>query len=288
MKSRMILILTAAISLLTFGLVLAPSASAAQSYGWSWMDGSTATSRTFASSAYAQDGLYVIVEVVPVYPRHTAVLEYYEGGRWVVESRGTTSDIDGQIALAFDPTCNGTWCDGTWNYRLRILRAGGERGATLRLQVTYVNDGGSTGTSTYDTYLYDRTPLASSSGARVFESGRVTINGTTWDQGLYLYIYAMTEEAWVTYDVRGCTRLTALVGLDDASLNRALPVTLTFYGSRGMIGQYALSNGPAQAISLPISGTDTLRIVATNSSARLAQGLYAWPSLAEPVVTCAS
>ncbi len=288
MKSRILIVLSAVIGLLSMGLVLAPPASAAQSYGWSWMDGSTSTSRTFASSAFeGNEGvIYVIAEVVPVYPVHTVLLEYYQNGRWVVEARGVTSDMDGQIALALDPMCNGSWCDGTWDYRLRILRAGSQRAATVRMQVTFVNDGSSGGgTTSYDTYLYERTPSSVSNSAR-YDVGTVTVNGSTWTDGMWFTLGGYNNREWIEYNVSDCWRFTARIGLDDESVARYLPVIMEIQGSSGVLGQYSLSNGSAQSISIDLSSTDRLTILVYNSYDRTGSGYTSFPVLAQPVLTC--
>lgn len=110
-------------------------ANAVQEYFWGWSDSGQFTARTFVRTDYATATSLpqLVVRVLPADPRRLVYLEFLQQGKWSVEAIMRTSSR-GIATMEFDPICmNGTWCDGTYTYRLRIgdLRA--------PVSVTYVD-----------------------------------------------------------------------------------------------------------------------------------------------------
>jgi hypothetical protein len=67
---------------------------------------------------------YISVVVKPVTTKRVIRLQYWSGKKWVEESKSTTS-TKGSGVLNFDPYCNdGSYCDGTWKYRVVVDSAG--------------------------------------------------------------------------------------------------------------------------------------------------------------------
>ncbi len=111
-----------------------------QVYSWQWVDGSTQTQRSFPSSEYANKTrrIAILVGVRPSTPRHKVRLEVYQQGKWLVHSRARTSVRRGRARLPINPICtSGAWCKGTFSMRLRVLRHGAAKPATLPLTVTF-------------------------------------------------------------------------------------------------------------------------------------------------------
>ncbi len=134
-----------AIMAVLIAILLIPVGSGAQAarkqvYSWQWADGSIAAERTFTSAEYANrvDEIAVLVGVRPAFPRHKVRLEVYQQGKWYVHARARTNARTGRARLALNPICkSGAWCKGTFSLRLRVLRKGVQRPATLPLTVTF-------------------------------------------------------------------------------------------------------------------------------------------------------
>lgn len=93
-----------------------------QEYFWGWSDSGQFTSRTFTHASYPDQSSLpeIVIRVVPANPRRLVHLEFYQQGQWSVEAIMRTN-ARGIATMEFDPICmNGTWCDGTYSYRLRI------------------------------------------------------------------------------------------------------------------------------------------------------------------------
>jgi hypothetical protein len=139
------LVRTASVVVVSLALLVGGAASATaapelaaptakQQVFWKWSDGSQKTSRVFREARYNRAGRLpkIIVTAVPAKPRRVVILQFKQKGKWLVERRTSTS-TKGVATLTLDPYCtNKTWCDGTWNYRIKV--------GTLYqvLKVTYV------------------------------------------------------------------------------------------------------------------------------------------------------
>lgn len=109
------------------GSGIPPGSTSIQEYRWQWSDTSQFVSRTFVHAVYAtpESMPTLIVTVTPALPARMVYLEFFQDGEWVPENMMRT-DGTGIAELAVDPYChNGTWCNGTYKYRLKIggLRA---------------------------------------------------------------------------------------------------------------------------------------------------------------------
>ncbi len=107
-----------------------------QEYFWGWSDSGQFTSRTFVHTSYPDQASLpeIVIRLVPANPRRLVHLEFFQEGEWVVETI-VRSNSRGLATMEFDPMCmNGTWCDGTYTYRLRI------GGLTAPVSVTYVEN----------------------------------------------------------------------------------------------------------------------------------------------------
>jgi hypothetical protein len=126
------LIASAAIGMSTIGVASAAPAQepgahsamvpAAQRYYWEWSDGSQKAKRTFVETDYGSQAAlpHVLVTAVPARPNHYIYLQYYQDGKWVLEDKAGLSS-KGVATLDIDPYCdNGTWCDGTYKYRVKV------------------------------------------------------------------------------------------------------------------------------------------------------------------------
>ena len=105
----------------------------AQEFYWEWEDESDATSRTFRQDDYGSAGNLprLIVIAKPARPQQFVKLQYKEDGRWRRED-GDSTNSRGYAYLELNPICeSGTWCNGTWKYRLVV------NGKTTNFRITY-------------------------------------------------------------------------------------------------------------------------------------------------------
>jgi hypothetical protein len=89
-----------------------------------WSDGHTGTTRTFNSSDYQHnpDALPTLRVHVPPASGKLVWLQFHQNGEWADEWI-TRVSAHGNAKLPIDPTClDGTWCDGTYQYRLKTGR----------------------------------------------------------------------------------------------------------------------------------------------------------------------
>lgn len=105
---------------------------AAQEFWWEWSDGSTALRRTFTQSRYGTQSRlpHLVAHAEPAQPRRTIVLEYWQRGAWHVENSVKTNS-QGVATIDINPYCDGSWCDGTWKYRMTVA------GQVARLTITF-------------------------------------------------------------------------------------------------------------------------------------------------------
>ena len=71
--------------------------------------------------------------------KRTTVLQYWddEDGRWREEDRATT-DRSGRSTLWVDNYCGDEFCDGTWNYRVAVLKKKKEKARYSReVEITF-------------------------------------------------------------------------------------------------------------------------------------------------------
>lgn len=119
---------------------VAPTAFTRQVYSWQWVDGSTATERTFTSAEYSSrvQEIAVLAQVRPAWPRHKVKLQVLQGGSWQTHAWKFTNRRTGRVSLPINPICqSGNWCKGTFDLRLKILRKGRQNPATRNLKVTF-------------------------------------------------------------------------------------------------------------------------------------------------------
>jgi hypothetical protein len=110
-------------------------APAAQEFYWEWSDGVDAKVRTFRESKYQLAEnlpvLYVFAE--PARPQQFVKLQYKQGSTWKRED-GALTNRAGRATLELNPICeNGTWCGGTYKYRLLV------NGIYTIFTITYVD-----------------------------------------------------------------------------------------------------------------------------------------------------
>ena len=110
-------------------------APAVQKFYWEWSDGVDAKVRTFRESKYQTPEnlpvLYVFAE--PARPQQFVKLQYKQGTTWKRED-GALTNRAGRAALELNPICeNGTWCGGTYKYRLLV------NGIYTQFTITYVD-----------------------------------------------------------------------------------------------------------------------------------------------------
>ena len=108
---------------------------AAQKFYWEWSDGVDAKVRTFRESKYqAAENLPVLyVFAEPAKPQQFVKLQYKQGSTWKREDAALTNRA-GRATLELNPYCeNGTWCGGTYKYRLLV------NGSYTIFTVTYVD-----------------------------------------------------------------------------------------------------------------------------------------------------
>lgn len=100
-----------------------PAASTASSFSWAWADGSVTPTRTFAQSDYRGQSLpRIIVTTAPTIAPVPVYLQFFQEGSWNTEAIVPTN-AHGQATISLDPYCeDGSWCDGTYGYRLRVGR----------------------------------------------------------------------------------------------------------------------------------------------------------------------
>lgn len=72
---------------------------------------------------------YMTVKISPVKPIRNSRLQYWNGKKWLQESF-TKTNIKGIAFLDFNPYCDGTYCDGTWKYRIIVDSASGQNSRT--------------------------------------------------------------------------------------------------------------------------------------------------------------
>jgi len=95
---------------------------AAQQFFWEWSDGVDAKRRTFRETEYqTQENLpRLVVSAEPARPQQFIKLQFKDGSTWRREDAGLTNG-KGVVSLELNPYCaNGTWCDGTYKYRLLV------------------------------------------------------------------------------------------------------------------------------------------------------------------------
>ena len=110
-------------------------APAAQEFYWEWSDGVDAKVRTFRESKYqAAENLPVLyVFAEPARPQQFVKLQYKQGSTWKRED-GALTNRAGRATLELNPYCeNGTWCGGTYKYRLLV------NGIYTVFTITYVD-----------------------------------------------------------------------------------------------------------------------------------------------------
>lgn len=103
---------------------LAPTARPmAQAFFWDWEDGVDSRRRTFRMDDYgsAHNLPRLLVTAEPARPSQYVKLQYKDStGAWRREDADTTNGR-GVAYLSLNPYCsNGTWCDGTYKYRLKV------------------------------------------------------------------------------------------------------------------------------------------------------------------------
>lgn len=104
-----------------------------QEFFWEWEDGSNSKRRTFYESDYgsASNLPRLIVTAEPARPQQFIKLQYREDGRWRRED-GDSTNGNGVAYLELNPYCeDGSWCDGTWKYRLLV------NGKYTNFRITY-------------------------------------------------------------------------------------------------------------------------------------------------------
>jgi len=81
---------------------------------------------------------YITVSVKGPKPIRAARLQFWNGHKWFQESF-TKTNSKGYANLNFDPTCNGgAYCDGTWQYRILLDPAPGQKSDTSEtFEVTF-------------------------------------------------------------------------------------------------------------------------------------------------------
>lgn len=95
---------------------------AVQQFFWEWSDGVDAKRRTFREPEYqTQENLpRLVVSAEPAKPQQFIKLQYKDGSTWRREDAGLTNGR-GVVSLELNPYCeNGSWCDGTYKYRLLV------------------------------------------------------------------------------------------------------------------------------------------------------------------------
>ena len=105
----------------------------AQQFYWEWEDGSNSKRRTFWEGDYGSASALprLIVTAEPARPQQYVKLQYREDGQWNREDADATNSR-GVAYLELNPYCdNGTWCDGTWRYRLLV------NGKYTNFRITY-------------------------------------------------------------------------------------------------------------------------------------------------------
>ena len=95
---------------------------ASQKYFWKWSDGSQKPARVFREARYVRAARLprLVITAVPAKPARVVFLQFRQKGKWLVEMK-TATNAKGVAVLKLDPYCtNRTWCDGTWNYRIKV------------------------------------------------------------------------------------------------------------------------------------------------------------------------
>jgi len=73
---------------------------------------------------------YMTVKLKPITPKRVIHLQFWNAHKWIEESKSTTSS-KGSGTLTFDPYCNnGSYCDGTWKYRIIVDASGTQKAKT--------------------------------------------------------------------------------------------------------------------------------------------------------------
>lgn len=100
-----------------------PAAATATSFSWAWADGSATATRTFAQSEYRGLSLpRILVTTTPTIAPLPVYLQFFQEGSWNTEAIVPTNP-HGQAIISLDPYCeDGSWCDGTYSYRLKVGR----------------------------------------------------------------------------------------------------------------------------------------------------------------------
>lgn len=100
-----------------------PAAASAASFSWAWGDGSVTATRTFAQSEYRSQSLpRILVTTAPTSAPVPVYLQFFQDGSWNTEAIVPTN-AHGQATISLDPYCeDGSWCDGTYSYRLKVGR----------------------------------------------------------------------------------------------------------------------------------------------------------------------
>ncbi len=135
MKRLIFLILTLVLAM----AIVVPAASAQSQRGYiGWDDGEEWQDWDFYEETFGGDASTIpaiVVQVKPARVQRRAVLEYFdeESGEWAVETSVKTNRKGFAYVNVVPNNCkaaDGTftaWCDGEWEYRVRILRRGSYR-----------------------------------------------------------------------------------------------------------------------------------------------------------------
>ncbi|MDP1876980.1 MAG: hypothetical protein Q8M17_05435 [Actinomycetota bacterium] len=88
-------------------------------YSWVWSDDVRGGDRTFRAADYPGGEVPRILVTVPQGETPMVYLQFMQDGEWNTE--WITRASNGAAKLFLDPWCqNGTWCDGTYDYRIKV------------------------------------------------------------------------------------------------------------------------------------------------------------------------
>jgi glucose/arabinose dehydrogenase len=184
---------------------------------------------------------------------------------------GSFTPLDGTRVTSHSQSVTGLTPGATYHYRVRSADASGnaalsgDRTFTTASgtggSVTYLSDLAPTGTPVNGWGPYERD--RSNGEAAAGDGGPLTIEGSTYAKGLG--VHAQSELVYAVPS--GCTTFTAQAGVDDEVGLRGSVVFEVWNGTAARLYQSPTKTGAqaATAVSVPLSGVSSLRLVVTDA-----------------------